>query len=247
VTMQQHYAADAEVAAAAAAASRAGQGSHQAGSFSRGCSPVPPLILPTEADLMPEPSRLGTCSPEMLSPRPGHILHFSPALTQSAAATSAYGGPAAAAAAAAGMFGSLAGSIPGASEPGSFLGWTPQEAPNGSLSIDNAEARYAELLARLQTFMPALRAAACGGIDFEGTWQVVKVRPEHPSLSSHQLPAWPGWHPSSHSCVSASFAVSGLQAADSRATSLTHARRTSAPACGCRQADTDGWVTQTGG
>jgi hypothetical protein len=38
-----------------------------------------------------------------------------------------------------------------------------------------ADARYAELLARLQMFMPALSAAASPAGDFESTWQVVKV------------------------------------------------------------------------
>jgi hypothetical protein len=40
---------------------------------------------------------------------------------------------------------------------------------------ESADARYAELLARLQTFMPALRAAAQPDVDFESTWQLVKV------------------------------------------------------------------------
>jgi hypothetical protein len=189
VTVQQHCAAGAEVAATAAAAaaavaaSRAGQGSQQHNSFSRAGSPVPPLILPTEADLMPEPSRLGACSPDFPSPRHGHSLHFTPALTQTAAVTPAHGGPTAAAAAS--LFGSVEGSIPGAGEPGIFVGWSPHnapEAPCGPLSVNSAEARYAELLARLQTFMPALRAAVCGGIDFEATWQVVKVRHEYTPL-----------------------------------------------------------------
>jgi hypothetical protein len=40
---------------------------------------------------------------------------------------------------------------------------------------ESADARYAELLARLQTFMPALRAATQPDVDFESTWQLVKV------------------------------------------------------------------------
>jgi hypothetical protein len=52
--------------------------------------------------------------------------------------------------------------------------WPRGHSPAGEAS-ESADARYAELLARLQTFMPALRAAADGDIDFETTWQLLKV------------------------------------------------------------------------
>lgn len=54
--------------------------------------------------------------------------------------------------------------------------WPPPISSGFGAALDcAADARYAELLARLQHFLPALRAAASTGIDFESTWTVVKV------------------------------------------------------------------------